>query len=151
MKNFIKKYRFAVISFILFIAVIVFFVVNKETVSPVPTPVPTKFELVNVSPPPGKQEIVLSNLSIHFTFSDSVDLSNTVVTIKPNIDFVIDKDQSGKTIIVIVNEDWTFNTEYNITVETKAENGQALETPVKYSFTPTQMTVSDLEEIPVSE
>lgn len=151
MKNFIKKYRFAVISFILFIAVIVFFVVNKETVSPIPTPVPIKFELVNVTPPPGKQEIVLSNLSIHFTFSDSVDLLNTVVTIKPNIDFIIDKDQSGKTIIIVVNEDWTFNTKYNITVKTKAENGQALEIPIKYSFTPTQMTVSDLEEIPVSE
>jgi len=130
------------------VGVLIVFLYSRETTSPSPTPSPAIFELESTFPNEGKNEIVIPNFAIHFTFTKPIDLTNTAIKISPIVDFEISIDKTGKTLYLNPVPSWEFDTEYQITVNTSSKDGQLLVSPIEYSFEPVHITTSELEEIP---
>ncbi len=146
--NFVKKYKLP-IAIVLVGSIFIILLLRKGVgPAPTPTPVPLPFRLEQIFPSPGRQEIVIPNFAIHFTFSKPIDLVNTVVKIEPFSDFEISADNTGKTLFLTPVPEWEFGTKYKITVSTKSEDGQTLDSPVEYLFQPVMATSSDLDETP---
>ena len=149
MKKSIKKNRLLFLA-ALFGAVIVILLLTLRTRQEKPTPAPALilFKLEQVFPSEGKQEIVIPNFAIHFTFSKPIDVAATAVKIEPFMDFEISTDDTGRTLFIMPVPEWKFNTEYKMTISTKSEDGQILSSPVEYLFEPIRPTTSDLDEVP---
>lgn len=120
----------------------------KPTQPPIPTqtPTPMPFELIKIFPPPGERQTPIDNLAINFTFSKPVDVSTTVIQIKPFTSFDVSLSSEGKTLSVYPLERWGYNVEYSITIEPKSLDGQGLPSPINYAFKPTQFTESPMDE-----
>lgn len=118
------------------------------SVTPIPSPTPIPFELINTFPPPGDNNIVLSNLALQFAFSKPIDIDTAIVIVEPFIFIDKSTDIKGSTLILHPEEDWVFDTTYNLTIEVKSEEGEDLPEEIEYSFTPQSITESDLIEGP---
>jgi len=149
MKKFIKKNKILFLIVLLGVITVAFLLVRRtQQEKPIPIPTPIFFKLEQIFPNAGKQEIVIPNFAIHFTFSRPIDVSSTAVKIEPFMDFEISTNDTKKTLFIMPVPEWEFNTEYKITISTKSEDGQVLSSPVEYLFEPVYPTTSDLDEIP---
>lgn len=149
MLNFIKKYKLLVILLIIFITVALLSLrseISSPTVPSSLTPTPIPFELISFFPPKGERPFPIENLALLFTFSKPVNVSTTVVKIKPSVNFNTSVDDDGTTLSVYPISAWVYNTEYSVTIEAVSAEGEKLSPPIEYSFKPIQFTDSPLTE-----
>lgn len=147
MNALIKKYW--VVLVITIGLILLFFARSIKTTRPVPvppTPTPVVFELINIYPPAGERQLPLQNLAIDFTFSKPLDVSATLIQIKPFTNFETSTSSKGKVLSIYPLENWEYNIEYAITIEPKSEDGQSLSAAINYTFKPTPFTDSPMIE-----
>ena len=150
MKDYIKKHWklivILIISAIFFILLTISKGDNKTgIITPSPTPT-TRFEVLNIFPPPGNATMAIPNLAIQISFSKPIDLISTIVQIKPYENFDLSLSKDGMTLSIFPIQSWKYNTKYDLTITVKSKDSQELESPLLYTFTPKEVLESDLIE-----
>ena len=132
-------------------AVIVFFVFvvsgrSNNEAPPTPTLVPVPFELLNTFPPSGERQMPIANLALEFTFSKELDITSGNVKVTPFTSFEFSLGRDKKTLAIYPTTEWEYNINYKVVISIDSTDGQKLDSPIEYSFTPTKFTGSDLTE-----
>ena len=146
----IKKYKFVIIATLLFLLVIIYFRSKYKTEIPsqtiTPTPIVEEFRLEHIFPPAGKQKMANLNIALQFKFSKPINLESAETELRPFLDTEYSTNEFGNTLYIIPKTQWVHNTQYEITLDIKSNDGKQLTAPVKHSFTFTPFTHSPLEE-----
>jgi len=148
MKTFLKKYWVLLIFLFTAIAVALLLLIGGGAGTPVasPSPTPKLFVLEHVFPPPGKREMGDSGIALAFSFSSPIEMSSTIVTLKPYISFDLFTDKEGKTLYIKPLPKWNYNVEYKINISLKSKDGRELDSPIEQVFMFTPMKNSPLSE-----
>jgi len=148
MLAFLKKYGILIFLGVLFFLGFLFISKAQQggpTITPTPTPSP--FGLESIFPPPGEdQKMGDPKLALQFTFNKQVDTTTTVVTIKPTTAFRLSADSLERTLYISPIEEWKYNQPYQVEVEARSSDGEALTPPIQYTFKVTPITNSPLSE-----
>lgn len=140
------KYALVIISLISIVFIVYTVSTTEKKVEQPSTTALGKFSLSAVSPAAGKVAVPIPNLSIEFTFSKAINISSLSIVTDPNTDIGFNSGEDKKSIFVYPKENWNYDTEYSITVNVQSTNGELLENPVVYKFTPIKIRNSALDE-----
>jgi hypothetical protein len=135
-KQFVRKYFLIIIVILASVAILFLRLTKKVEVSPEPTlsPTPIPFELENIFPPPGEQEMGDPSIALQLTFTRPVDSLTVSVKIKPVLDVSYATSDGGKTLFIKPATGWVYKTNYDVSVSLKSQDGQELPAPVEFSF-----------------
>jgi len=121
---------------------------KKPAISPTPTPVPTKFELIKAIPTNGSKNLFPATSAIEFDFSKQIDINTLVITSTPKADVAFETDQGGKILFIRALGGWRLATTYEITVDVVSKDKDKLPENIIYTFEANIPKSSQMDEIP---